>query len=285
MASFEIATREALNIGTLAHLVLWGKTYEIGEGAVVQPYLSVTGLTARRQEKPERWAIGVKDGDRVASLELGLPSDNYAFEPIVIKKQILETYRSISGLPIYADRSWKTRIGMVGPAFRAREYQRDAVRLTSGPVSGWVPLPLLSDHPTEVAGFSSALVRVLRGDWNGAVQLLDEVLRNPSLRRGLRVDAELLRGLAEERRGRSGRLMFERALALNSLNAPTIQYLAMERIERCVKELTRCTDEHVADIAALLKSNAYLFASNDQWFINANSAADMLAAYRKRIQE
>src|SRR5262249_40578174 len=47
------AMRRATNIGTLAHLVLWGTAVQYGDGVVVQTYLTLTPLASLRDRRPE----------------------------------------------------------------------------------------------------------------------------------------------------------------------------------------------------------------------------------------
>jgi hypothetical protein len=57
-------------------------------------------------------------------------------------------------------------------------------------------LPQLSTNVSEVVDFVGAIVRVFRGDWNGAEQLMDRVIENGGTPNELRTDAYLYKGLA-----------------------------------------------------------------------------------------
>jgi hypothetical protein len=179
---YRSAVKTALDVGTFTDLVLWGQAYALSDGVVTQCYLTITPLAARRPRlRPEIWTITVGDRDgHILRVSRGLPESQFDFAPIVLPSDLVARYRSIPALGIFSDRNFSLRVGTIGPGFRAHTWERDAVYLTSGGVTGWVPLPKLSDARTEVIDFTGAVIRVMRGDWTGADRLLMRVKEIPT---------------------------------------------------------------------------------------------------------
>ena len=221
----EFAFRRATDIGTLAQLVLWGTAVQYGDGIVVQSYLTVTPLATEREVRPEVLQLSMDTLKGKKTLSLDLPSLHYSFLPVVLKKNIVDRYQSINGLPIYKDKNFKKVVGSIGDEYRAYKYQNDAVFLKSGKNTGWVPLPELWDSHSEIVSFTSALIRILRGDWLGAKDLLQKTVENENLPQSILIDVAIYNGIIEEKLGNSGLKYFLSAFELNKFNKVSAQYV------------------------------------------------------------
>jgi hypothetical protein len=267
--NYEDAVGRALNFGTLAHLVLWGRAYQTGDDVVAQAYLTVTPilyeLTGQRHEL---WTVRYRARD-TAPIELtaDLPSNHFTFSPAVLDREAVARYGSIPALDIFSDKSFRRRVGRIGKQFRALKYERDAVYLRSNGAKGWVPLPFLSDRQTAVTSFTAGMFQLLRGDFALAMELFARALATPGLPTSLRIDTLLLRGLAQEKLGQSGLETIREAYGLNVYRVGSCRYLLQALIGRIVRSsesAERRQELHVAATAC-----GPLFPLEDGWWQNA----------------
>lgn len=270
--SYAEATRRALgltdelDLNALAHLVLWGRAYTLGDDIVVQAYLTATPVLFRLTDpRHELWTVEYRpaDTERSIALTADLPSNHFTFAPVLLSRDLVERYGSFSALTIYADRAFTHPVGKIGQAFRALRWEPGAVLLRSGDVEGWVPFPDLSTAESEVSLFASALFRILRADWAGASLLLERVLAIPGLPRSIRIDALLLQGLVEEKQGRSGLEWFRSAYGLNPYRIETCRYLVQAEVAALARAAgTSPTAGALADSLARCRN---LFDPKDEW--------------------
>ncbi len=270
---------DALDLSSLAHLVLWGRAYTLGDDVVVQAYLTATPVLFRlTRPRHELWTVEYRaDGaDQAIRLTADLPSNHFAFAPVLLSREAVRRYRSIPALTLYADRTFTRPVGQIGPAFRALRYEPGAVFLRSGDTEGWVPLPDLSKGESEVSIFTSAVFRLLRADWAGASTLLERVLQIPRLPRSVRIDALLLQGLAQEKQGRSGLDWIRKALQLNPYRVETCRYLLQAEITALGREPSNA---HPAEaLEHSLARCRTLFDPNEEWLQNVDA---VLASFRR----
>jgi hypothetical protein len=271
--SHDEAMRRATTIGTLAHLVLWGTAIHYGDGVVVQSYLTVSPLVSFRERKPEVLAISVNTPSGKKDLSLDIPSVHYNFRPRVLRKEIVDKYQTISNLPIYSDQNFQNIVGSIGPEFRAHQYQKDAVNLTSGKVTGWVPLPSLADSHSEIISFTSAIIRILRGDWVGARELLEQTAKSDNLPQAILIDTTIYNGVIEEKLGRSGLRYFYSAYDLNKFNKVSAQYVIIGLVsEKLRLEKSGKSTKNVSEEASrFLRESNYLFVTDESWMENARA--------------
>lgn len=263
------AMRRALDLGSLAHLVLWGRAYTLGDDVVVQAYLTATPVLLRLTEhRHELWTVAYRpdEANQAIRLTADLPSHHFAFAPVLIPRAAVKHYRDIPALTIYADRAFTQPVGLIGKEFRALRYEPGAVYLRSADAKGWVPLPNLSEGESEVSVFTSAIFRLLRSDWGGASELLNRVLEMPKLPRGIRIDALLLQGLAQEKRGRSGLEWFRAAFELNPFRMETCRYLVQAEVAALGRNTS--TERSTAGLEKSLAQCRILFNPKDEWLNN-----------------
>jgi hypothetical protein len=272
-----------------ARLVFWGRAANYADGVLVQPFLTLAPVPPKATTSPEMspgtWRLTLREGANGGEpllVERGLPANGYAFEPIVLRKDVISRYRTPRALKVYTDKSEREEVAvLVGGAFRARKHEADGTWLVE-PARGWLPLtalPTPSGRTHEAVAFAGGVMRYLRTDWVGAAQLMRKVLDNPLTPTAVRVDALLYLGLSAEMQQRSGRREFEKALALNSLSQPAAAYLIMDALAVCLsgRSAGRSTQGARLDRAKeLLDKERHLFEPTDPWFASATAMYDRL---------
>lgn len=267
-------------------LVLWGRALLYADGVVVQSYLTLPLIDDPRIPRNEVWTLRIKFKTDPIDLSLDIPSRRYAFEPIILDADVVRRYSDPASLKIYKDQSLKQQIGTTGPEILASRRGAGGTWL-SKPAAGWLPLPQLSQNTSEVVGFTGALIRVFRGDWLGAQDLLKTVLSNSTTPNAIKTDAFIYMGMTEEKLRRSGVEYFERALQTNSLSEKAIAGLVMSNLSSYTRSSTASPDSARANSSSqaillrtkdLLDKNKLLFEPDDPWFRGAIRACDRLIA-------
>lgn len=273
--SHEAARDAGTRFGTMAHLVLWGQSYEYPDGVVIRAHLSTTPLLYRgRPRRPELWAIDIP-GRRPIGIRAELPRSLYEFPAMIVPIDAARHYRNVDALVIYRNRDFTQPIGRFRDEFSASVYEADRVLLESGGVRGWVRLPHLIEQRTEIVEFVGGYLRLLRGDWPGAQELLRSVLRRETITSEMRIDSHIFLGLIEEKRGRSGLDHFRRAQALNEYDFGAASYLLMGHVAQAMRPGAD-RRQAVAALREQLAANAALFAPDDRWIATVRRAADAL---------
>jgi hypothetical protein len=266
--NYEDAIRRALNIGTLAHLVLWGRAYGAGDDVVVQAYLTVTPILYElTRQRHELWTVRYRARDATTiELSAELPSNHFTFAPAVLERDAIAKYRSIPALDIFSDKSFQNRVGRIGDNFRALKYEREAVYLRSNRAQGWVPLPFLSDGETAVTLFAAGTFQLLRGDFAFAAEQFSRVLATPRLPTPLRIDTLLLHGLAREKLGQSGLEAMREAYGLNVYRAGSCRYLLQALVGAIAKSAESV--QRKQELRTVATACDGLFSPEDGWWQN-----------------
>jgi hypothetical protein len=256
------AEAAARGANLLAQMVIWGRAYPYGGGVAVQANISLPRYADFREGRLETWRVELAG----ARFEVDVPRRRFEVSSIVLDGEIVETYSLPSALTIHSAREGGEVLGSVGGAMRATQFEPDLAYVRSGEVEGWVRLPALSRARSELVEVAAGIVRIFRGDFEGAISTFTRVLEIASTRTPLRIDALLYRGMAKERLGRSGREDFLQAYALSPFAQTTVRYLIMA-------DLAALARDPAADAAALLRERirttiereGYLFAPDDPW--------------------
>jgi len=261
--------------GLDAQMVLWGRTQEFGKGIVVQAYLSVAPAAAGNARAVDVWKIPLPEiSGPQGTLSVGLPSQVFEFAPIVLRPEVIPLLNTPEGIPIHADRTFTKPIGHLGPDFRALEQGPDSARVQSGGVTGWVRLPGLSRNRSEVTDFSGGLIRILRRDWAGAIDLLGRVVTTPNAPVNIKVSSYLLmaaasRLLHEQSKSDDRSLDYiDAAEKLNPFLRETIKYKCMALLAggRQPERTKRLEDT--------VRKSEYLFPTGDPWLGKVKKVLD-----------
>ena len=215
-----------------------------------------------RQRNFEVWTVSIAD----RSLSVDVPRRRFDLSSIILSPEFISRYSVPNALLLYNTPNSIEARGVVMDRFTAIEFGPDLAKVTSGGKIGWVRLPDLSHHPSEAVDMAAAVIRLYRGDWAGAIDRLDRVLRNPGTRTRLLIDALLLRALVPERLGQSGRSELERAHALNLYSRTVIEYLVMSDLAQAARDHTDRSNLRTR-IMGIIEANRYMFAANDKWLL------------------
>jgi hypothetical protein len=240
-ASFEEAERLAKGSDTLSQFVLFGNVRPYGEGAVFRSYLAVPKYNDSRDEKRERWnVIFSATRERMLSISADIPQRRYVFGLGTVRDELLRQYGSPAFIRLYDKPRGGRDIGSLGPDFLALEASENAVRVQSGDQRGWIRIPQLLAQPSETVDFLIGLIRIFRGDWQGAQPFLLRVYQSTYSPNDIRVDALLYLALCVEKQSRSGRQFIDEAETLN----PYAERVAVYSVMSDMAELSRLVDRH-----------------------------------------
>lgn len=276
-----------LAIGMNTQMILWGSAFEYGDGVIVQTYLSLPNYKDNRSTTPEIWTVQFPLSKKAFTISADIPRRQYEFSPIILSKSIVQQYISPDAIKIYDEKYPNKEIGTVGNDFKAIMHQGDKVLVKSfdNGKRGWVYLPLLYSQQNEVINFVGGLIRIYRGDWQGAQQLMQQVINSPKTPTTLKIDAYLYQALAKEKIGGTAHAELEKAMALNPYLKSTIKYVIMSDLERLKKAIIyRETKTKIKKIISKIKKivddNSFLFAHDDQWLTNVLALKNYLLTER-----
>lgn len=250
-------------------LVFWGRTWKYGKDVVAQTYLSILDRSVLWRTEFE-----LEDGPR--TLELGLPRRRYEFAPIVLASDVVERYSRPEALELKSEPGGGHPLGPLGVEFAALEHRPGAARVVSEDDRvGWVQLPRLSRNRSEVVDFTGGVVRMLRGDWRGARDLLQRVVDHPAAPASLVIDSLILQGVATENLGQNGWPMIKRAYERNPHSRITARYGLQLRLARLADKRSRgqTADGELQALEQAVADTRHLFADDDPWIAGARRAA------------
>ena len=265
----EIVTHEYAESRTsdlYAQMVMWGKAYSYGDGVVVQTYLSIPDYDDFRETKLERWQVSLAG----KTIVVDLPRRRHEMAPIHLSRNVIARYSSPSALEIYDEHKGGTPKGAIGDTFVALQFESDAAKVMSDTIKGWVRLPVLSENRTEVVDFVGGVVRIFRGDWEGATRLMQQVINNPNTRISLKIDAYLYLAMALARQHLDGYPPVEKALELNPFNRRAVEYAIMCDLVALTQTVTGPNHPPKAAVLAhrivgIVEANRDLFQEDDPW--------------------
>lgn len=274
------ATAEAFgrHARVLSQLVLWGTVQPYGNGAVVQAFLSAPlygRLNERfyadfRTEQLEVWTVHLLvDGELVAFIQ-DMPRRRLSFEPIVLSAEAIDWYSRPDAWTLYDVNDPDRPIGKAGERISGIEQRPGGALVKSGGLVGVLRLPALSKQRSEVVDFVSALVRIFRGDWQGARELFALVVERNQAPTELRIDAYLYRAMANARLGKSGYDDIAAARALNPYSVRVWRFAIMDKLAELSRLLERevpaaRSSALVEEIKALIDAGRPLFLREDPW--------------------
>jgi hypothetical protein len=273
MAAEELAKSVKLQMS------LWGTVFSYGDGVIVQPYLTIPKYDDGRINKPEQWAVSLTFNGRQFLIEADLPQRHYEFAPIVLSKNIVEKYSSPASIVMYHEKSMDNVIGTVGVDFEALRHEGEMVYVDSGGTHGWVYLPDLATQKNEVVDFCGGLIRIMRGDWQGSIDLLNKVVKNPHTPASLKFDGYLLTAYAKSKQGLSGDADFANASTLVPDAKALVIYQVMAELELLKRQLIGAPKgalplkarKTLEKIRENINVHSYQFEKDDRWLNQVNA--------------
>lgn len=276
--SHQVAEALARDARVLSQMILWGTLQEYGGGVIVQAFLSIPEYSPLNESRyadfrtkhEEEWVIRIPVKDGEAVFRVDLPRRRFAFEPIVVPRQVIENYSKLGSLALYDPKNPAKPIGSVGNAFVALEQRGDLALVRSGKVTGLVRLPHISKNRSEIVEFVGGLIRVFRGDWVGAIELFALVLKNTQSATDLRIDSHLYMAMAHSKLGRPGHVEIAHAFELNPYLDRTATYAVMERLQlyHHMTQTGASLGERrsmISQTRGLIERYRRLFVADDPW--------------------
>ena len=272
----------AIRIGADTDFVIWGQTYPVEEGLIIQLYLT---LTPHSEPTKRVWATSTAHNRNAFDLAIDFPTRHFEFEPITISRNDIESFRKNNFRVIYTDRNLSAPQSEIVKNTSTLRWEFNAVQVQSDGKVGWVPLPERANSFADLTDLSAALTSFLQSDWGNVGPALDRMLgseRQAQLPRSFLIGILLLRGLAEERRGFSGRTYFSEAQRLNPDRKITTQYIAMANIAEFDRAKARrdvfTARRDLDDIRNYVADRRLLFWDTDPWYGTLAAAVPALEA-------
>jgi uncharacterized surface protein with fasciclin (FAS1) repeats len=255
----------------LSQLLLTGEVDAVGDDAILQASLTRVAKNDQRVKRPEVWTLTVSG--RTVSLD---PiKDNYAFAPVQIPRAILSHYTAIRDVKFCNEPKLPCSLGLVGLSeLTSLGQEGDFARARlSDWRQGWLYLPKIGER-SEVVDFVAAVIRLQRGDYQGADQVLSNVGASEA-GTAIRVDALLLQAVARELSGVSGREALQAAEKLNPFLRLTFQVKVMSDLRDLQSAAdSSARDRLVQSAKATLDEGKKLFDPNDNWYKSAYQALE-----------
>ncbi len=258
----------ALLAGSASQMTLWGRAQEFGAGVVVQAYLSVADADGSIDTNANFWRLTPEELPAAErTISVALPATLFEFGAIVLKPDVIPVLSTQVGIPVYRDRTFTQQIGALSGDFTALEQGPNMARVRVAGVSepGWVRMPGLSNNRSEVTDFAGGVIRILRRDWSGAIDLLSRVTNTTSAPVSIRVSSYQMMAAASQllhdQAGTPNRSVeyAEAAEKLNPYLRETVKYKCMALLaDNHLPAATKKLEETV-------RASSYLFPKNDPW--------------------
>jgi hypothetical protein len=278
--TYEAAERYAKQIGILAQFVVFGKVYPYAQDAILHSYLAIPDYTDFRPNRNEAWKIIITTAtNRAATFTADIPQRRYAFEPIVISREIVEKYIGRDSVKIFDAPVNGTQIGVVGDNTKLLEIKPGVIRVVSGKLRGWVPVSDFNQSNNAIE-FTSGLIRLFRGDLNSAFKHFRSVSDNALTPNEIRIDALLYQALVLNRQGRDGGEQLAEAKRLNPLAKRTAVYLIMAELEKLQKAYRHGSpalrNTALRQVQLAVDEKRRLFSDDDPWLSQVRTGLQLL---------
>ena len=127
----------------------------------------------------------------------------------------------------------------------------------------------------QTSSFTKAVLKYLRGDWQGASQDFDLILKDSDVPQAVRIDCAIYSGVAKIRLGGEGQYLFEMAYKENPYNRVSAQYVMMGLVAKVFAGGSR---QYLAALRSVLKKHYEQskprFDNNDPWLANVTRILD-----------
>jgi hypothetical protein len=264
----QAASTFAQAIDVTAQHVLWGQVHSFDNGALVTSYLTLPDYRDFRAVRNEAWTLTLRQGDRAATLNVDVPQRVYAFEPIVLPADFVTQYSSPGAIQMMSQKGGGQPLGPLGINFVRIQSDGDYAQVYSNRKTGWVYLPQIGRHKPELIDFAAGIMRVYRTDWQGAIELFGNVLKNESAPTNIRIDSLLYVIRAKSELGQAADDEVKQALALAPASRRVVQYAAMYYLARCYRPPVKpaaCRPGDKDFLTGFAERYDALFAQDDPW--------------------
>ena len=253
-----------------ADVAVWGQVLDYNNTVVIQLYFTITPIIEERKVRPEKWNINaVSQNGKSFDFQVGVPGLFYEFEPLVLSKNSIINFERPQGIPVYNQRHQGQIIGNLGEVIYFLEIHDDAIRIKSDNITGWVKTANIGKTKSEAIPFSQGIIRLMRGDYSGAISSFSVVLDNQHIPQMLRIHSLIYIGLAKEKKGSSGISEFNKAFNLNRLEKNSASFLLMGRVADIVRAIKHGKTTHykkaMVELRKDLKKVKLLFPNDDDF--------------------
>lgn len=276
----------------LAQMMFWGSVFPYGNGAIIQPYLSIPRYHDFREDNNEIWSITFEN----ITIQVDMPRRRYDFAPIQIETNVLERFSTPFTLELCDTRNTNTicKLVKLNNGFRALEHHQDCsliATLRTADKLGWMCGGLPSRNVSEAINFVSGIARIIRADWHGAVESFNGVLNQKQAPLRLKMDARLFMAMslhkgilngtidiadeAFEHLGSSTQLLQE-ALAINTASKTVFKYLVMSLLSDAKAAIEEGKQPDIDEIKRQLVRHRILLSPNDPWLQSLNEIVRFL---------
>jgi hypothetical protein len=255
-------------------LVLWGSIVRYGDGVLAQPLLTILPRKNGDGNDAVSWAVSTKDV--AVRLSVTIPRLRYELPPLILGNDLLELYPTPASVKIYQGGQNKpprveklgTPIGELGEDYIALINDGDFTRVKNERgQQGWIYLPkLVGDN--EVVNFVGGLIRLLRRDYSGAVELLARVSASGASVT-LRVDSLLLQALATAKLNEDPGPVIDSAEKLNPYLQTTAKFKMVYLASLSRSGSASLREAAATALARQISEKGYMFAEGDPWLKTA----------------
>lgn len=274
-----------------AQLVLWGKASQYGDGIVVEANLLLRKGMGNNKLGTNIWSVEIPIGKKSHTVSVDVPGWQYEFAPIILDRNLIANFeadtraflrlssnyfipRDHLSIGIYSARSIASEVmGFFSEEnITAIKHDGDWTFVNvEGRGTGWLYLPDLSRKPSEVVNFSSGIIRILRNDLPGAINLFQEVLKNNNSPTAIKIDSYLYMAIAYDKMHDQAKSfsMIAEAYKLNPYSKTTTRYLCMSYLSKLAGLLAQKnaegteTKKTIESLQEVLAKNKILFAEDD----------------------
>lgn len=263
------AEAEEVALTDEAPMALWGRAWDYKPGLAIQAYLSVRGDLS--QAAGPIWKVNLP---RHGPIQVAVPARRYDFTPIVVKSAVATAAGKLTAIPVYDAKGSTVAVGALGESFKALQQDGEWAKVQVDGRTRWVHLPGLDGQRSEIVSFLGGLIRLRRGDWDGARALLEPLARDPRARTNVRAHAYLLLAAAAAQQPSpnvaSAIAWTEQARAIAPFDPATVKYACMAHFAAFATTGARA---HLAAVSKLLASARDVLPPGDAWVKEANRAS------------
>jgi hypothetical protein len=260
------AARLAEAIDVTGQFTFWGHVHAFDQGALATSYLTLPDYQDFRAAKNEIWALGLPPGNEPSTISADVPRRHYAFEPVILPDDFVRHFSAPDALVMRSEKGSGRVLGQLGVRFDRIESDGDYAKVHSEGKIGWVYLPQLGTHKPEIVDFVGGIMRIYRTDWEGAIELFGNVIRNKETPTALRIDSYLYVIRAKSEIGQPADAEISAVLKLAPASKEAVQYAAMHYLARCVAATSStCNPADREFLARLPERYGPLFDDDDAW--------------------
>jgi hypothetical protein len=272
--SHDDAAQLAQAIDVTAQFTFWGHVHTLDEGAFATPYLTLPDYRDFRLKRNETWVLRLPPGRSPDTISVDVPQRVHAFRPIEMPTAFVRKYSVPDALEMRAGKGRGAVLGRLGVRFDRIQSDGEYAKVHSNGKIGWVHLPQIGVHQSEIVDFLGGIMRIYRTDWEGAIDLFGNVLKNRNARTALRIDTFLYVIRAKSEIGTPADAEIAEVLRLAPASKEAVQYVAMHYLARCVaRSGPACKPADQDFLAGLPEKYGRLFGDGDPWLAQIRELA------------